>query len=253
MGFLQQTMMTLNLWTMSSKDSFYNGGWLRAFLDFISPRFCQVCGKRLARSEEDICVVCNLHLPRTYFSADAYENKMAKNFWGKIPVERCAALFFYQPNSESAKIVKALKYDGNAQIGFHMGKMMGKEFEKDNFFEGIDCIVPVPISRKRRRHRGYNQSCILAFGIAETTALPVVENAVKRKVFVGSQTNKSRMERNENVEDVYKLLKPELLTGKHILLVDDVVTTGATICSCAKEICKAGNVKISVVSLGYTK
>lgn len=222
-------------------------------LDFISPRFCQVCGKRLARTEEDICVVCNLHLPRTYFASDAYDNKMAKNFWGRIPVERCAALYYYQPQSSTKRIITSLKYNGNAQIGYHMGRMMAEEFMKEGFFEGIDCIVPLPITRMRRRQRGYNQSNIIAFGVSSVTGLPVMEDVVKRVLFAGSQTQRTRMDRQANVDNVYKLLKPEKLKGKHVLLIDDVVTTGATVCSCAGELCKAGDVRISIASLGFTK
>lgn len=134
-----------------------------------------------------------------------------------------------------------------------MGRMAAKEFAANHFFDGIDAIVPVPLAKKRKRERGYNQSLEIARGVSQITRLPIINNAVKRLSFKGSQTQMSRWQRNDNVEGEFILKDSEAVKGKHILIIDDVVTTGATVISCANEIGKAGGVKFSVLSLGLTK
>lgn len=226
--------------------------WHR-LLDLISPRFCVVCGQRLTVSEETICSKCNLHLPRTGFHRVPYENEMAKLFWHQIPVERATAFFYYEPHAETANILYELKYKNHPEIGEVMGRLMAKELQMSDFFDGIDGIVPVPLAKKRLRQRGYNQSMEIAKGVSEVTGLPIYNKVVKRNVFEGSQTSKGRWERNENVEGVFELKDATAVQGKHLLVVDDVVTTGATVIACAKELCQACNVKLSVLSLGFAK
>ena len=226
--------------------------WTR-LLDLISPRACVVCGCRLSASEEVVCGKCNLHLPRTGFQQDPYENIMAKMFWGQIPIERAAALIYYEPHAETANILYELKYKNHPEIGEVMGRLMARELQTGSFFEGIDGIIPVPLAKKRERQRGYNQSHELAKGISEITGLPIYNKVVRRTVFEGSQTSLGRWERNENVEQVFELKDALTIQGKHLLIVDDVVTTGATVIACAKELCKAEGVRISVLSLGLAK
>ena len=226
--------------------------WSR-LLDLISPRMCVVCGRRLSISEEVICGKCNLHLPRTGFQQDPYQNIMAKMFWGQIPIERATALIYYEPHAETANILYELKYKNHPEIGEVMGRLMARELQMSHFFEGIDAIIPVPLAKKRERQRGYNQSHELAKGISEITGLPIYNKVVRRTVFEGSQTSLGRWERNENVEQVFELKDAATIQGKHLLIVDDVVTTGATVLACAKELCKAGNVKVSVIALGFAK
>ena len=226
--------------------------WHR-LLDLISPRLCVVCGQRLTVSEETICARCNLHLPRTDFHLDPYENEMAKLFWHQIPIERATALFYYEAHAETANILYELKYKDHPEIGEVMGRLMAKELQPSGFFDGIDGIVPIPLAKKRQRQRGYNQSLEIARGVSEITSLPIYNKVVRRIAFEGSQTNKGRWERNENVENVFELADETAINGKHLLIVDDVVTTGATVLACAKELCKAPNVKFSVLALGFAK
>ena len=226
--------------------------WHR-LLDLISPRLCVVCGQRLTISEETICTKCNLHLPRTDFHQDPYENEMAKLFWHQIPIERATALFYYEAHAKTANIIYELKYKNHPEIGETMGRMMARELQRADFFDGIDGIVPVPLAKKRERQRGYNQSTEIAMGVSEITNLPIYNKVVKRTTFEGSQTSKGRWERNENVDNVFELLDGDSIRGKHLLIIDDVVTTGATIIACAKEISKAEGVRFSVLSLGFAK
>lgn len=226
--------------------------WTR-LLDLISPRLCVICGHRLSVTEEVICSKCNLHLPRTFFQQDPYENVMAKLFWGQIPVERAAALFYFEAHAETANIIYELKYRNHPEIGEVMGRMMARELQSTGFFDGMDAIVPVPLAKKRQRQRGYNQSVEIARGVSAVTGLPIYNKVVRRTVFEGSQTNKGRWERNENVEKVFELADDDNIDGKHLLIIDDVVTTGATVIACAKELVRAGDVKVSVLALGLAK
>ena len=230
------------------KDSF----WSR-LVDLIAPRACVVCGGRLGIHEFFICGSCNLQLPRTNYADNPYENDMARLFWGQLPVERCAALFFYQGGSGPSQILYELKYKNHPEIGEFFGRMIAEEWNDTGFFEGIDLIVPVPLAKERQRQRGYNQSLHIARGIGSVTRLPIVSNAVSREQFVESQTQKDRWQRNENVEGCFRLNDGSALKGRHVLLVDDVVTTGATICSCGREMLKAGDVRFSILTIGFAK
>jgi len=227
--------------------------FLSRLIELISPRACVICGGRLAEGEEVMCSVCNLHLPRTGYHRCADDNPLVKTFWGKIHVRNAASLFFYNAHSSSSNILYSLKYRNHPEIGVYMGRMIAREYMADGFFDGIDMIVYVPLAHKRQRQRGYNQSREIALGISEMTSIPINDNAVVRTSYKGSQTHLGRWERQENVETVFVLKEPDALDGKHILIVDDVVTTGATITACAKEISKAGNVIFSVLSIGFAK
>lgn len=174
-------------------------------------------------------------------------------FWGLIPVERAAALFYYAAHSETSNILLALKYYGKHDVGIDMGKLMADELMPSGFFEGIDLLVPLPLERKRQRARGYNQSEMLAKGISITTGIPYSNKAVKRTTFNKSQTKLNKWERMENVSNCFLLSKPELLKGKHILLIDDVLTTGSTLLSCAEVLTQAEDIKISILTLAYAK
>lgn len=222
-------------------------------INIIAPKPCVVCGCRLAIGEDVICSVCNIHLPRTHFIKKPYDNIMAQLFWGQIPIMRAAALFYYEPRSEVSRIIYSLKYKNHPETGIFMGRMLAEEAKMYDFFKDMDAIVPIPLARKRQRSRGYNQSQEIARGISMMTGLPVLKKAIKRNSFNKSQTKMDRWQRMENVKGVFSLIDAKQLKGKHILLVDDVVTTGATIISCAQEIMKCGNVKFSVLSLGFTK
>ena len=227
--------------------------WITRILDFISPRLCVVCGHRLAPTERSLCGVCLFHLPRTDFHQKPLDNPMAQLFWGLAPIEKAAALFYYHPHSETAQLVYRLKYNNRPDIGEDMGRMMANELQATEFFSDIDVLLPVPLASKRLRQRGYNQSEQLAIGISDITHLPIVSKALRRKHFQQSQTTLNRWQRQENVTDTFQLKEEHLLQGKHVLLIDDICTTGATLIACANVLKTIEGIRISVLTLGFTK
>lgn len=225
----------------------------RRIFDLLMPRLCTVCGCRLGITEDSVCMACNLHLPRTAFSLEPYDNEMAKRFWGLMPVEKAAALFFYMPHSPSSSTILKIKYEGRWDVAEDMGRILARECSESDFFDGIDVIVPVPVTKERKKERGYNQSYHIALGISGATGLPVAANAIVRTVYNGSQTRLRGYERQENVENAFSLKDSSKVSGKHVLIVDDVVTTGATVMACGRELLSGGAKALSVLSLGYTK
>ncbi len=227
--------------------------WITRILDFISPRLCVVCGQRLSPTERSLCSVCLFHLPRTDFHQKPLENPMAQLFWGLAPIEKAAALFYYHPHSETAQLVYRLKYNNRPDIGEDMGRVMANELQAADFFSDIDVLLPVPLASKRLRQRGYNQSEQLAKGISDITHLPIVTKVLRRKHFQQSQTTLNRWQRQENVEDTFWLKEGSQLQDKHVLLIDDICTTGATLISCANTLKDIEGIRISVLTLGFTK
>ncbi|MGI6242419.1 MAG: ComF family protein [Prevotella sp.] len=227
-------------------------GFLQRVFDLIAPRACCVCGARLAPEEETICLSCNLHLPRTGYVWQPYDNDLAKTFWGRIKhLEKAAAMFYHHGGSQASYPIYNLKYDHRPEIGTALGRMMATEMEEAGFFDDIDALIPVPLNAGRQRERGYNQSEIIAEGMAEVCSKKVLTDVLKRKEYRGSQTQKGRWERNENVENAFLLINGDKIRNSHVLLVDDIVTTGATVCSCAKQLERVEGIKISVAALGF--
>ena len=227
--------------------------WLTRILDFIAPRQCVVCGSRLAPTERTLCSACLLYLPRTAFQFTPDDNAMVQLFWGHTPILRAAALIYYQPHSEMAQIVYAMKYGQRPDIGEDMGRLMANEMQIAHFFDDIDLLLPVPLSRKRLRQRGYNQSEQLAVGISDITQLPVVTGVLLRRHFRQSQTSLNRQERQENVAGMFHLKDDTPLRHRHVLLIDDICTTGATLTACADALKQVEGIRISVLTFGFTK
>ena len=226
--------------------------WTRLF-DVISPRLCAICGNRLSVNEQVLCANCHLHLPLTGYEKTPLDNELARLFWGQFPVERAAAVFFYEPKSAVSQLIYDMKYRGMSEIGERMGEITARRFATEGFFEGIDVLVPMPITRRRQWQRGYNQSMEIARGVSSVTGIPISRKAVRRIHFTQSQTEQHAWERLHNVENAFLLSKPDDIQGKHILLIDDIVTTGATTIACGRELAKAPDVRISILALGHTK
>ena len=222
-------------------------------LDVVSPRCCVICGSRLSANEQVLCASCHLHLPLTHYERSPLDNPMARRFWGQFPVERAAALFFYEPQSGVSHLIYDMKYNGMSEIAEAMGQIVARQFLASGFFDGIDALVPMPITRLRQWHRGYNQSMEIARGVQSVTGLPIISKAVSRTHFRQSQTTQHAWERLRNVDDAFLLKDADSIAGRHLLLIDDIVTTGATITACGQQLAKAPHVRISILSLGITK
>jgi ComF family protein len=195
-----------------------------------------------------LCVSCVYHLPRTNYWKEA-GNAIEQLFWGKLRIEHACALFFFGKGSRYRKLLHKLKYNGKKEIGIEMGRRLGMELKNAPLYQSIETIIPVPLHPKKQHKRGYNQSEQIARGIAEITGWSIDCKSVTRKIFTDTQTRKTRMERWENVSEVFTVTDAGALAGKHVLLVDDVITTGATIEACAQQLLHAGNCKVSVAAL----
>lgn len=221
--------------------------------DFFFPRTCVCCGKLLSSQEHGLCISCLAALPETGI-LNTPGNEMERRFWGIFPIERATSLYYYERGGLVSNILHAMKYHGGKGLCRQMGHIVGTELMKTGFFDGIDCIVPVPLHKKRFRERGYNQSELLANGISDITEIPVEAGVLIRTHNNATQTHKSSFERWENAEGLFELSDESiLLQGKHVLIIDDVLTTGATISACLDVMKQIREVKISVLTLAWTK
>lgn len=200
-----------------------------------------------------MCVRCMASLPRTGL-LNTPENEMERRFWGIFPVERASALYYYARGGNVSNILYGMKYHGRRKLCVQMGRMIAAELMGTGFFDGIDCVMPVPLHKKRLRERGYNQSELLAIGISEMTGIPVETSPLIRKHNNTTQTHKSSFERWENVSGLFDITsRAAVWSGKHILLIDDVLTTGATISACIDALKVIPSIKISIVTLAWSK
>lgn len=226
--------------------------WIQSFFNLLIPRQCVVCNRVLSHAEKCLCTFCNINIPRTHYHLQT-DNYMEKQFWGLIPVERVTAFFHYQKGNEYRSIIHALKYKGRKDVGETMGSQFAREIQASGFFDNIDLIIPIPLHHKRFRNRGYNQSEYIARGIASISQIPINNQAIIRKMHTDTQTAYSVTERWENIKDAFELRQPKGLTGKHILLIDDVLTTGATIKACASVLSDIEGVRFSIITLGVSR
>jgi ComF family protein len=223
-------------------------GAINDFFRLIFPVTCAACGEVLMKNERVICLSCNYHLPRTNFHFDEY-NPVASIFWGRVRIENATAFYFFNKGSKFRHLVHELKYNGRKDIGLELGRIFGHEIITSEGFSHVDMIVPVPLHRKKQKKRGFNQSECIASGISEAIGKPLDTSSIIRSVHSSTQTRKSRYDRWLNVEGIFRVINPIILAGKHILLVDDVVTTGATLEACATAILKVEGTKVSVAVL----
>lgn len=222
--------------------------WLLSFVRLFFPRQCAACGASLQEGEEGLCMKCNMDMPRTNYHLRK-DNPVERLFWGKIPLERATSYFFYQKGSSFRQILHQLKYGGRKDLGELMGRFMAAELASAGFFKDVDRIVPVPLHPRKRKLRGYNQSECIAHGISAVTGIPMDTSSVIRKKHTDTQTRKSTYERWENVDGIFHLLHPGRLRGKHVLIVDDVLTTGSTTTACADAFKGVESIRISILTL----
>jgi len=222
------------------------------FLDLLFPRVCPVCGRLLLRRERYLCLSCLSDLPFSFFWS--WPNNPAEVcFWGRLNIVRASSLLIYREESPFKKIIHSFKYDGSRALGAFMGEMLATRMAESGMYNDIDLIIPVPLHFLKKWERGYNQASILAKSIGKILNKPVQESVLIRKKFTSTQTKKDSIHRWENVLGAFSLKNRTLIEGKHILLVDDVLTTGATLEACGQHILKIENCRLSIATLAYVE
>lgn len=220
------------------------------FIHLFFPHVCIGCGSDVLTMHQQLCLRCISALPTTNFFEQP-GNPVEQHFYGRLPIEQAGAAYFFTKHSLVASLIYELKYKGNKTIGYFLGEMLGSCLAESRF-QDIDAIIPLPLNSRRLKKRGYNQAEILSEGISKMCNKPVITTAVVRKVNTETQTHRDRVNRWENMDGVFAIAEPEKIQDKHLLLIDDVVTTGASLEACGTEILKVPGTKISIATLAYT-
>ncbi|MFD0863415.1 ComF family protein [Sungkyunkwania multivorans] len=224
---------------------------LNNILSVFFPEVCLACKHALISNEKHICTTCRHELPQTEYHA-IKNNSTAKVLYGRVRVENATSLFFFQKDSRVQQLMHLLKYKGHEEISFLLGKWLGAQLKEVPYFDEIDIVIPVPLHPRRQRKRGYNQ--VTGFGKELSSMLNSTfdDSILYRTRFTKKMVFKKRLDRWQSLENSFQLTDESSLVGKHILLVDDVITTGATLESCANALLKVPGVKISVATMAIT-
>jgi ComF family protein len=223
----------------------------RDFVNLIYPELCCACGAVLNEDENLICLHCEAELPRTNFHTFR-ENPMERVFWGRVPIQKAASYVYFQKSSHVQDVMHRIKYKGIKEAAHKLGSWYGRELSETGFLKDVDMLIPVPLHRKKQRQRGFNQSEWLANGISDTTGIPVNTTALAREQWSETQTRKGRYLRWQNVEGIFVVKDATALENKHVVIIDDVITTGATLESCVRKILDLNcNARVSVLTLAY--
>lgn len=218
-----------------------------SFLHLFFPHLCSGCGSDIPGTAGMLCLRCISNLPETNFEC-LPGNPVEKTFWGRLPLNAATAQYYFTKESLMQQLMHQFKYKGNRELGLQLGKMIGEQLLASGRFSA-DMIIPLPLFPDKERKRGYNQATVLCRGMAESMHIPVREDIITRPLSTITQTKKGRVERWKNMEGKFMLLNADDARGKCLLLVDDVVTTGATLEACGQELLKAGNVTLKIAAL----
>lgn len=222
--------------------------WVDCVLSLLYPNLCVCCDDSLMAGEELICTTCLHKIPKTNLHL-VPDNAVEKRFWGRADVEAATAYFYYTKGSPFQKLLHKLKYHGNQEIGIVLGRLAGVQLSESPRFRDIDLIVPVPLHKNKLKKRGFNQSLCIAQGLAEKLGVEIDSQTLIRIIENPTQTKKSTYERWENTAGIFDLVDGSRFQGKHILLVDDVLTTGSTLIACIEAIKAKSDAKVSVFTL----
>ncbi|RYZ29629.1 MAG: ComF family protein [Chitinophagaceae bacterium] len=220
-------------------------------LHLLFPHVCEGCGTDVLEQDHFLCLKCHSALPKTDFHLYP-NNPIEKIFWGRLPLANATAQYYFTKNSAMQHLMHQLKYRGNKELGMYLGRLMGHALNQSNRFRYIDGLIPLPLFPAKERKRGYNQALVLCEGIAEVMGKPVLKNAITRRSHTDSQTKKNRVQRWQNMDGRFEITNEDAIKGKHLLLVDDVVTTGATLEACGSVLLEAENVQLSVATLCFS-
>lgn len=216
----------------------------------IAPRLCQVCTTALPNGSHFICLNCEDVLPTTMFHFQK-NNPFIDKFFGRIPLNAGSAYLYFSKKGVAQHLVHQLKYKGNTKLGINLGERYGFHLKESPLYQNIDFIIPVPLHKKREYNRGYNQSNLFAQGLSRSMEIPYEDDLVIRSRKTSTQTKKTRLQRFNNVDGAFQVVRPEFLKDKHVLLVDDILTTGATLEACAQELLKIPGISISMATIGF--
>lgn len=239
-------VLGISIWVMLQVKNY-----LEDFLHLFFPHNCVGCGTDILNNDDLLCAYCLTQLPETGFLAMP-ANPVEKIFYGRLPVQHAGSAFYFNKDSLLQHLIIQFKYKNNREAGIYLGKILGRAIRDAVRFDDTDVIVPLPLNEKKLFKRGYNQASMLAKGIAEVWQKPIIENAVERIQFTETQTHKNRITRWQTMEGVFKVTDESVLKNKHVLLLDDIITTGATLESCGAAILKTESTKISICTLAYT-
>ena len=218
------------------------------FTHLLYPELCVACGGDLPAATRCFCLRCRAQL----YPADMHlvqDNEFIKRLWGRLKIESGAAAYYFTRQSPIRMAVHHLKYKNKPEIGVMIGREFGQKLRESAFFNSIDALIPVPLHTRKERLRGYNQSAVFAQGLAEALDVPMLSGVLVRRTFSETQTNKKRMERFQNVGEIFAVEKPHAIEGKHLLLVDDVLTTGATLEVCGQALLAVKGTKLSCATI----
>jgi ComF family protein len=222
-----------------------------SLLHLAFPHVCEGCGTDILEKDHFLCIRCLSDLPATNFHLHS-NNPIEKIFWGRLPLTYATSQYYFTSESLIQRLMHQFKYKNNKELGFYLGRLMGEMLSESNRFIYTDALVPLPLFKSKERKRGFNQATVICEGISSVMNKPVWTDVVRRKKHTESQTKKSRIERWMNMENRFELINPSRIEGKHIVLVDDVITTGATLEACGIEILKAENTQLSLATLCFS-
>lgn len=225
--------------------------FLRDFIGLFIPKKCPACGMSLNKQEIAICATCLASLPKTKFK-DIENNPVSQSFWGRIELEFAFAAYFFEKESTLQSLIHKIKYHNAKELGFELGKQMAFELKDSINYEKIDVICPVPLHPNKEKKRGYNQSEVIGRGFAEGLNIPFEKDILKRVEYTKTQTKKNRVDRWENVKNAFAIQNSTGLSNKHIVVIDDVLTTGATLEACCSNLTAIDGTKVSIAALAFS-
>jgi ComF family protein len=224
--------------------------WSNDLFNLLFPNTCQACGRALVKHEQVLCFSCLYKLPKTGFHLHP-ENPVSRVFWGRVDLHAATSFLFFSKGGNVQHLIHSLKYKGSRETGVYLGKLLGTDLQKSELFSSVELVIPVPLHPKKQHKRGFNQSERIGEGIGRAMKIPLLNDKLIRIIHTSTQTKKTRESRWDNVKNAFSVQETSDLENKHILLVDDVLTTGATLESCSRQLLKIPGVRVSVATLAY--
>ncbi|PKB17006.1 ComF family protein [Flavobacterium sp. 5] len=221
---------------------------LNSLINLFFPKVCAGCKSFIGSNEYVVCTVCRHELPLTNHHLNP-ENEAFKRFYGRIPVEYVSAFLYFNKKGMVQEMIHNLKYKGHEEIGTFLGEWCAADLENCSIMKNVDAIIPVPLHKKRLKERGYNQVTNFGLALSKSFEIPLNDTILMRKVYSKTQSKKNLLGRMDGIQTVFDVVYDENDKGKHYLLIDDVITTGATLEACSKALLKIPDVKISIICM----